>query len=260
MSTRPTAPQPAPTIRGPFNLTVAQLTMRGLFGRRRVIFLLALPALLLSLAILIRALAGQDDEVTVGVAGGLGVAVFVPLMGVIAGTGAVAPEIDDGSIVYLLAKPLSRHTMATTKALVAMATIIVFAALPAGLAAFLMSGTDLDLALGLLVGASAGGVAYGAVFLLLGVVTRSAVLIGLLYALVWETVVGSFVPGARALSVAQWAASITEKIVGKETADSLELESAVSLGVGVTMLVIVTVGATWYAGHRLRTIRLAGEE
>jgi ABC-2 type transport system permease protein len=141
-----------------------------------------------------------------------------------------------------------------------MFTIIVFSGVPAGLAAFLMSGTDNDLALGFLVGACAAGVAYGAVFLLLGVVTRSAVLVGLLYALVWESIVGSFVPGARTLSIAQWAASITEAIVGKETAKSLEIESAVSLGVGVTMLVLVTIGATWYAGHKLRTIRLAGEE
>ena len=34
----------------------------------------------------------------------------------------------------------------------------------------------------------------------------------------------------------------------------------VDLGVGVPLLVIVTIGATWYAGHRLRTLRLAGEE
>ena len=255
-----TTQQAPPTIGGPFNLTVAQLTMRGLLGRRRVIFLLALPGLLLALAILIRALAGQDDEVTAGVAAGLGFGVFVPLMGVIAGTGAIAPEIDDGSIVYLLAKPLSRHTMATTKAIVAMATIVVFSGIPAGLAAFLMSGADNDLALGILVGACAAGVAYGAVFLLLGIVTRSAVLIGLLYALVWEAVVGSFVPGAKTLSISQWASSITEAIVGKDTAESLEIDSAVSLGVGVTLLTIVTVGATWYAGHKLRTIRLAGEE
>ncbi len=251
---------PAPTIGGPFNLTVAQLTIRGLLGRRRVILLLTLPVVLIGLAVLVRGLAGQDDDVTVLVAGGLGVVVFVPLMGVIAGTGAIGPEIDDGSIVYLLAKPLSRHTMATTKALVAMAVIVGFSGLPAGFAAFLMSGTDRDLALGLGAGACAAGVAYGALFLLLGVVTRSAVLVGLMYALIWETVVGSFVPGAKALSIAQWAASITEAIVGKDTAEELELESAVNLGVGVVLLVVVTVGATWYAGRRLRTLRLTGDE
>lgn len=242
------------------NGTVAQLTLKGLLGRRRALLLLTMPALLIALSVLVRALAGQDDSVTANVAGGLGVALFVPLLGVIAGTGAIGPEIDDGSIVYLLAKPLSRQSIATTKALVAMAVIVAFAAVPAFLSALIMSGTDNDIAVGLGVGAACGGIAYGALFLLLAVVTRSAVLVGLIYALIWETLVGSFVPGARTLSIAQWSASITEQIIGKETAKSLDLDAAVNVGVGVPLLIIVTIGATWYAGRRLRTIRLAGEE
>jgi ABC-2 type transport system permease protein len=242
------------------NATVAQLTLRGLLGRRRAILLMTMPALLIALSFLVRALAGQDDEVTARVAGGLGVALFVPLLGVIAGTGAIGPEIDDGSIVYLLSKPLSRHSIATTKALVAMAVIVAFAAVPALMAALIMSGTDNDLAVGLGVGAACGGVAYGALFLLLAVVTRSAVLVGLIYALIWETLVGSFVPGARTLSIAQWSASITESIIGKDTAKSLDLDAAVDVGVGIPLLIIVTLGATWYAGRKLRTIRLTGEE
>lgn len=242
------------------NATVARLTLRGLLGRRRALLLMTMPALLIALAVLVRALAGQDDEVTVGVAGGLGVALFVPLLGVIAGTGAIGPEIDDGSIVYLLAKPLSRHTIATTKALVAMGVIVAFAAVPAFVAAFLMSGTDNDIAIALGVGAAAGSVAYGALFLLLAVMTRSAVLVGLIYALIWETLVGNFVPGARTLSIAQWSASISEAIVGKDYARGVGMEAAVEPGVGIPLLIIVTIGATWYAGRKLRTIRLAGEE
>jgi ABC-2 type transport system permease protein len=81
------------------NGTVARLTIKGLLGRRRALLLMTMPALLIGLATLVRALAGQDDKVTAGIAGGLGVALFVPLLGVIAGTGAIGPEIDDGSIV-----------------------------------------------------------------------------------------------------------------------------------------------------------------
>jgi ABC-2 type transport system permease protein len=141
-----------------------------------------------------------------------------------------------------------------------MAVIVVFAAVPALVAALIMSGTDNDIAIGLGVGAACGGIAYGALFLLLAVVTRSAVLVGLIYALVWETLVGSFVPGARTLSISQWSASICEAIIGKSTAESLDLDAAVDPGVGIPLLVIVTVGATWYAGRKLRTIRLTGDE
>ena len=39
----------------------------------------------------------------------------MPLLGLIAGTGAIGPEIDEGSIVYLLAKPLNRYSIVVTK-------------------------------------------------------------------------------------------------------------------------------------------------
>lgn len=256
----PLPPARPPTIGGPFNLTVAQLTLRGLLGRRRAYFLLSLPAVLIGMAFLVRALAGRDDDYTVAVVGFLGVVLFVPLISVIAGTGAIGPEIDDGSIVYLLAKPLSRQTIVTTKALVAMAVIQAFAVLPVLVAGFLMSGTDRDLAVGLAAGACAGGLAYGALFLLLAVITRNAVLVGLLYALIWESLVGSFVPGAKALSIAQWSGSITEAVVGLPLAEEREIESVVGLGPGLALLAAVTVGATWYAGRRLRTLRLSGEQ
>ena len=44
---------------------------------------------------------------------------MVPLIALIAGTGALGPEIDDGSIVYLLAKPLPRREIVFTKLAVA---------------------------------------------------------------------------------------------------------------------------------------------
>ncbi|MGQ0631340.1 MAG: ABC transporter permease [Sporichthyaceae bacterium] len=260
----PPLPPKAPKLPGaggpPFNATVARLTLRGLLGRRRVIFLLALPGLLLGLAVLVRVLAGRDDDLTVAITGGLGVALFVPLLGVIAGTGAIGPEIDDGSIVYLLAKPLSRRTIAVTKALVAIGVIAAFAALPVLIAGLVMSGTDGDLALGFFAGALAASIAYGALFLMLGVVTRNAVLVGLIYAVVWETLVGSFVPGAKALSIAQWSGSITESIVGTEVARQLDIDAAVSLGTGLPLLLIVTIGSVWYAGERLRSLRMSGEQ
>jgi ABC-2 type transport system permease protein len=82
--------------------------------------------------------------------------------------------------------------------------------------------------------------------------------IGLLYALVWESLVGQFVPGAQALSIQQWALAITERIIGAP-AEELDATSAVGLGPAVVLLVLVTGGATWYAGRRLKTIRLTSE-
>ena len=71
---------------------------------------------------------------------------MVPLIGVIAGTGAIGPEIDDGSIVYLLAKPLKRPSIIFTKLLVAIGVTVAFSAVPTLLAGFILNGNSQQLA------------------------------------------------------------------------------------------------------------------
>jgi ABC-2 type transport system permease protein len=242
------------------NATVARLTARSLLGRRRALLLLALPAILLLLAALSRALAGREDTTTVGMLGGFALGTVIPLLGLIAGTGAIGPEIDDGSIVYLLSKPLSRSSIVTTKAAVAMAVVTVFGAVPTLLAGLVLSGTGARLAVGFGLAALVAGVAYAALFLLLAVLTRQAVVVGLLYALIWESLVGNFVPGAQALSVQQWALSITERVLGTSTAARLDVDAAVGVTTGCVLLAVVIVGGTWYAGRRLRSLRLTSDD
>jgi ABC-2 type transport system permease protein len=243
------------------NATVAQLTLRTLLGRRRAWLLLALPAVLLVLAVVLRLAVdeGSRADVAVGLLGAFAVATVVPLLGLIAGTGAIGPEIDDGSIVYLLAKPLSRHVIVVSKLAVAIGVIGTFAALPVLAAGWVLVGSADGLAVGYGLGALVGGVAYCALFLLLAVLTRNAVVIGLIYALVWETLIGSLVPGAQALSIQQWALALTRVVVG-DPADALEVTAAVRPEVALPLLAVVTVGATVFAGSRLRSLRLTGEE
>lgn len=241
------------------NATVARLTARSLLGRRRALLLLGLPAVLLLLAALTRGLAGEKDTITVHLLGGFALATLVPLLGLIAGTGAIGPEIDDGSIVYLLSKPLRRSSIVTTKLAVAVGVITTFAVVPTLLAGLVLSGTSDRLAVAYGVGALAAGVAYCALFLLLAVVTRHAVVVGLLYALVWESLVGSFVPGAQALSIQQWSLSLTEHLLGDRAA-ALDVDAAVGIGVGVPLLLAVLAGCTWYAGWRLRSLRLSSDD
>ena len=241
------------------NATVARLTARSLLGRRRAYLLMALPGVLIVLCVLVRLLAGEDNDITVGILGGFALSTLVPLLGLIAGTGSIGPEIDDGSIVYLLSKPLSRHSIAGTKAAVAATVVTVFAAVPVLVAGLVLAGTSNGLAAGYFLGALVAGLAYATLFLLLAVVTRHAVVIGLIYALIWESLVGSYVPGAQALSIQQWSLALSAKVVGAK-AEALGVTSAVSLGAAVPLLVVLAVGSTWYAGHRLRSLRLTSDE
>ncbi|MEU4267794.1 ABC transporter permease [Streptomyces sp. NPDC026092] len=238
-----------------YNPTVARLTYRALLGRRRALILFALPALLLLIAAAVRLFNGADDQVAADVLGGFALATMVPLIGVIAGTGAIGPEIDDGSIVYLLSKPVKRPSIIFTKLIVAIAVTMAFSAVPTFLAGMILNGNGQQVAVAYTVAALVASIAYSALFLLLGTVSRHAVVIGLVYALVWETLFGSLIDGAKTLSVQQWSLAVAQKVSGEGL-----VTSDVGLPLAVSLLVGVTVLATWYAGQKLRTLKLAGEE
>ncbi|MEV4975751.1 ABC transporter permease [Streptomyces scopuliridis] len=238
-----------------YNPTVARLTYRALLGRRRAAILFVLPALLIIIAAAVRSFNGVDDQVASDVLGGFALATMVPLIGVIAGTGAIGPEIDDGSIVYLLSKPVKRSTIIFTKLIVAIAVTMAFSAIPTFIAGYILNGNGQQIAIAYTVAALVASIAYSALFLLLGTVSRHAVVIGLVYALVWEALFGSLVAGARTLSVQQWSLALAQKI-----GDGTTITSDVGLPLAVVLLVGVSVVATWYAGQKLRTLTLAGEE
>ncbi|MFJ9039840.1 ABC transporter permease [Streptomyces sp. NPDC102406] len=238
-----------------YDPTVARLTYRALLGRRRALILFALPVLLVVISALVRGLTGADDQTASDVLGGFALATMVPLIGVIAGTGAIGPEIDDGSVVYLLSKPVKRPTIIFTKLIVAVAVTMVFSAVPTLIAGLILNGNGQQIAVAYTIAALVASIAYAAIFLLLGTVTRHAVVFGLVYALVWEALFGSLVAGARTLSVQQWSLAVAHKVAGGDL-----VTSDVGLPAATVLLVAVTVLATWYAGQRLRSLKLAGEE
>ncbi|MEV7178803.1 ABC transporter permease [Kitasatospora sp. NPDC093679] len=237
------------------NVTVARLTVRGLLGRRSGILLLVVPALLLLVAVIARLTADTPEDLAATVLGRLGMGTLLPILTLVVGTGVIATEIEDGSIVYLLAKPLPRHWIITTKLTVAVAATWLLAAVPTLIAGLVLCGTRDGLAVAYTAGTLVAGTAYSALFLLLGVATRHAVVAGLGYALVWESLVGNFVPGARTLSVQQWGLSVAKSIAARGS-----IEADVALTVAVPLLVVVAVAATLLAAVRLGGLTLAGEE
>ena len=237
------------------NAVVMNLTMRGLFGRRRALLLVILPVLLLLLAALVRWGTGGELSGTVGLINEFALGILLPVMCLLIGTSVIGSEIDDGSIVYLLAKPVPRRTILFSKLTIAWAAMLVLAVLPVVLATQIAGddGGRLGLAYG--VTALLGGVAYTALFIALSVATRNAVVIGLLYALVWETVLGGYVPGVRNVSVRQWALAAGEDLLGGQ-ARSLGVLSAVGLTPALILLAAVTVIAVVISIRRLQTLRL----
>jgi ABC-2 type transport system permease protein len=232
--------------------TVAYITFRGLFGRRRLLLLLPLPLLMIALALVCRGYDVEPSQWGQAVIVGLGFVVVLPVTSLIVGTGVLGSEVDDGTIVHILTKPLPRRDIIFAKLLVASAVSIVSAAIPMFVVGVLADSVSFGLAL--VVGSAVGAIAYTALFLLLSLVTRRPVLLGLVYVLVWEGLLARFISGTRVLSIEQYAIALADKIHPTDI-----LPGKVSVPLAIVMSAIFAIGGTLYAIRRLGSFSVAGE-
>jgi ABC-2 type transport system permease protein len=235
------------------NLTIARITARGLLGRRRFLLLLPLPVILIGITALAHALKPDDAVQWAGpIVHGFGLAVLLPLIALIAGTGVLGAEIEDGTIVHILTKPLPRRQIVVAKLVVASVVTIGFAAVPMFVAGLIADSVRFGAALA--AASAVGSVAYCALFLLLSLMTRRPVLVGLVYVLLWEALLGNVLAGTRALSVQQYVLTLATRI-----GDTSLLEPHVSLAVSIGMSLVFLLAGTLLAIDRLRSFTLTGE-
>src|ERR1700722_10699522 len=236
-----------------FNPTVAVITVRATLGRRRAV-LFAVPAVILvALTLVLRASHPAGAPWPDNVLGNFGFSVLLPLTSLIIGTGVLGAEIDDGSVVHLLATPVRRADVIITKFAVAVGLTALFAAVPELIAGLLAPHAG-KLAWALFVGALVGAVVYSAVFVLASVVTTRAIAFGLLYVAIWEGLLSNLVGGVRILSIAHYSLGVANAIYPDKN-----LGAGLSLSTSLILAIVVTVGGLYLATRRLETFALAGD-
>ena len=225
---------------------IAGVTFRALAGRRRTLLVTLLCALPVLVALLVRASGRATDleTVTATVVDRLVISTLVPLVALVFGTSALGSELDDGTAVYLLAKPIARWRIVVAKVVVA-AGLAVVVTVPAAFAsaALLGSGsTWLPHALGYAAGTAIAASLYVMVFLALSLVTSRALAIGLAYVLVWEGILAGLFAGTRTFSIRQYALGVAQAIGGPATTNGperLEGMTAIALAVAVFAIALV---------------------
>jgi ABC-2 type transport system permease protein len=181
---------------------------------------------------------------------------ILALTALIIGGSVIGAEVEDGSIVHLLATPVSRRSVVLSKYVVAVGLTIAFAAIPVYLAGVVAKGPGNSLTVGLLVGALAGAVIYNALFVMLTAVfsPSRALAFGLLYILLWEGLLASLVPGVGLLSIEHYSLAIANSI-----AHNSALDARLTLGTGVGMGIAVSILTLAFAINRLSAFSIKGD-
>jgi len=240
-------------VSGLLNPVVLRITLRATLGRKRALVFMLVPLVLILITVALKVVANSPvwPAEFLGV---FGFSVVLPLTALIIGTSVLGAEIDDGSIVHLLATPVNRLSVVISKFIAAMLLTIMFGAIPEFLAAAIANGFGDKLTIGLLVGALIASVAYNALFVMLSVLTTRAIAVGLAYLLVWEGLLGNLIGGVRVLSIGQYSVSVAESIAKTSALNAhLTFQTAIIMAVAVT---VVTLGI---AARRLSAFALKGD-
>jgi ABC-2 type transport system permease protein len=176
--------------------------------------------------------------------------VLLPVVSLVFSTSAVGAELRDGTVTNILLKPLPRPAILGAKYLAAvLATLLVL--LPATVAAHLIVAGGLgstDLLVGMVLASMVGALAYCALGLLLSLLMARAVLVGLVYALLWEGAVVSVAPSASSLSIRGYTEGVLAAVLSGGGVDFTVRLGPVSASV---LAAVVTLAALGLAVLRL---------
>jgi ABC-2 type transport system permease protein len=225
---------------------IVEVTLRGLLSRRRLLLMLGLASIPVLLGAVVQVRGGRADVERVLAI--LVVQTVMPIVALILGTASLGPEIEDGTVVYILTKPIRRWLVALAKIVVAVSVTAVLV-VPVTIVTGLLvggPGDGLETTMAYAVACLAGGAAYAAVFVALSTMTGRALIIGLVYVLVWEGALGQLLEGTKFLSIRQATLGIVAGLGGE-----VDTDAPLQIGVGAVVLTIAVLGSLLLTSWRL---------
>ena len=235
-------------------LPVTTLTVRQFTGGRtaRLTFALSLIPALFAAIYVARPWDVSANEFASDLFRELVAPTLLPIVVLLPATAAFGNELEDGTLPYLLMKPVSRLRLVLGKyaavLVVTLPALLVGLVVTTAIAAQGPDAVDLGRVLGAMAGAAAAASALlGAVFLLVSLVVPRALLAGMIYIFAWESLLGRFLPGVQAISSREYALRVFNGILD----DDLPLVSNAAL----TMLVVAAI-CLLLAVWRLRSMQV----
>jgi ABC-2 type transport system permease protein len=204
-------------------VTIGSVTARSLLGRRRTILMLLLAGAPVLLGLLVR-LSGARSGALVPSLEGLIVSSVLPLVALVFGTAALGSELDDGTAIHLLTKPIPRWAIVLPKLVVAgglTALLLVPATIIAGLLVGGPGSRELGLTIAFAVAVLIGSFVYSAIFVALSAATSRGLVIGLGYTLLWEGLLSGALKGTQLFSVREYIRGMASALAPRGALDSV---------------------------------------
>lgn len=181
----------------------------------------------------------------------------VPLATLVLATNVLGNEVADRTLAYLVLKPVSRGRIVVEKYLGALLMGAVAFAIGLTLTWLILVGApvgaDWRTLEALVAGTTAAIAVYGALFLLVSLVVPRALMVGIIYVLLWESTLARLIPGIRLLSVRHFSQSI---FVGVLRDSAIGLPDVTALPSALLVLVLLTFVSLVLASVRLRAMNL----
>ena len=193
----------------------------------------------------------STEEFVEAVIEGLSISLIVPLVTLMVAAPLFADEIDDRTLANLTLSPIPRWQIVLPKLLsaVTVASVPIFIGV---FAAAVIGVPDDHFSFGLAIAAGSliGIVCYGSLFAFVGTITTRAIVFGLVYAFIWETILASIAPGLRYVSVKMQVLSITNAL----DTDVVLTSTLPELPYAIIAATVVTIGCAALCVWRLRTM------
>jgi ABC-2 type transport system permease protein len=226
--------------------SVFLLTVKQLAGKWRLVIMTVLaagPVLFTALAVRSSSAPGMA-EFESAVLSAMLAASIAPLIIVSIASVAFANEIEDRTLANLTLSPIPRWQIVLPKLAASVAVAGPFIVGSAFLTSYLAFNHDMTATVAVTTSAFTGLLLYSSLFVWLGLVTKQAIAVGLLYTVLWEGFFSSFVSGIRLFSIRHYSAALMHGMDARRFAGDDHVGFGVALAVSTAVVALFLFLAT----------------
>ena len=195
----------------------------------------------------------SDDplEAGVGFISYMGLSILIPIVALIFASASLGDTREDGTLVYLWLRPISRLSVSTGAWAASITIALPLTVIPITISAILLDAGN-SVVTATIITSILAVLAYSGLFVTLGLIVKNPVLWGLAYIFIWEAIVASFAKPAAALAVSGYSRAI---ITGRTNVEFDYLFDP-SQNVSILMLIIISIAGIALSSARLNRLEV----